>query len=48
MKARYDQLANSAGFQEGDSLAVPSCPEEREVNQAPGVLERHLHHHLDQ
>jgi hypothetical protein len=24
MKARYDRLANSAGYQEGDSVAVPS------------------------
>jgi len=29
MKARYDQLANSAGYQEGESVAVTSYPEER-------------------
>ena len=39
MKARYDQLANSAGYQEGDkSVAVPSYPEEREVTQVADLL----------
>jgi hypothetical protein len=34
MKARYDQLANSAGLQEGDRVPVEPCPEDRKIAQA--------------
>jgi hypothetical protein len=40
MEACYNQLANSAGFQEGDSVAVLPYPEEREITQAADVLRR--------
>ena len=48
MKARYDQLANSAGFQEDDSVADLPYPEERKITQATDGLGSPLHHnHLD-
>jgi hypothetical protein len=37
MKARYDQLAKSAGYQ-GERVAVSSYPEEREVTKAADFL----------
>jgi hypothetical protein len=45
MKARYEQLAYLANFQEGDSMAAPPYPQ---VTQAGGVLGGPVHyHHLD-
>ena len=37
MKARYNQLANSASLQE-DSVAVLHYPEERKITEATDVL----------
>jgi hypothetical protein len=49
MMARYDRLANSAGYQEGDSVAVPSYQEERKVTQAADLLGGFLqHYHPDE
>jgi hypothetical protein len=45
MKARYDQLANSAGFQEGDSVAIPSYPDEGKITEVAEELGRAVHHH---
>jgi hypothetical protein len=48
MKARYDRLANSAGFQEGDSLSVPPDPDQRKVTQAAVGMGRPVQgHHPD-
>jgi len=43
MKAHYDQLDNSAGFQVGN-LAVTLTPEKRKITQAADVLGRPVHH----
>jgi len=45
MKAHYDQLANSAGFQVGDVVAVLPYPKEGKIAQVADVLGRPLPHH---
>jgi hypothetical protein len=46
MKARYDRLANSAGFREGDR--VPPEPDQRKVTEAAVGMGRPVQdHHPD-
>ena len=48
MKASYNQLANSAGFQEDDRVWLYHPTWKREITQATDVLGGPLHHnHLD-
>jgi hypothetical protein len=45
MKARSDRLANSAGFQEDDSLAAPPDPDQRKVTKAAVGMGRPVQGH---
>jgi len=47
MKACYDQLANLAGFQEGNIVAVLPHLKDKKIKHAADVLGRPLHHHPD-
>jgi hypothetical protein len=44
MKTRYDKLANSAGYHEGDGVAVPSKTHERKVSKTPTSMGRPVQH----